>query len=150
MFALWLLRVLWRKWREGRLNAQLLGQLRRPAKKAAPEEPEQNPEIKELSDRFDEAIDLLRKMRFDGKASRFNLARFSRQHLYQLPWYVFIGAPGSGKTTALVNSGLNFTLADHFGKVALRGVEIGRASCRERVCQYVSFWVVGVTIKKKK
>ena len=26
--------------------------------------------------------------------------------LYDLPWYVFIGAPGSGKTTALVNSGL--------------------------------------------
>lgn len=122
MFALWLLRLLWRKWREGRLNAQLLGQLRRPAKKVAPEQPEQNPEIKELSGRFDEAIELLRKMRFDGKASRFSLARFSRQHLYQLPWYVFIGAPGSGKTTALVNSGLNFPLADRFGKVALRGV----------------------------
>ena len=25
-----------------------------------------------------------------------------------LPWYVFIGAPGSGKTTALLNSGLRF------------------------------------------
>lgn len=25
-----------------------------------------------------------------------------------LPWYVFIGAPGSGKTTALLNSGLKF------------------------------------------
>lgn len=122
LFAVWLLRVLWRKWREGRLNAQLLGQLRRPSKKAAPEEPEQNAEIKALSDRFDEAINLLRKMRFDGKASRFSLARFSRQHLYQLPWYVFIGAPGSGKTTALVNSGLNFPLAERFGKVALRGV----------------------------
>ena len=31
--------------------------------------------------------------------------------LYQLPWYMFIGAPGSGKTTALVNSGLRFPLA---------------------------------------
>ncbi|MCC2596538.1 type VI secretion system membrane subunit TssM [Pusillimonas sp. MFBS29] len=122
IFAVWLLRVLWRKWREGRLNAQLLGQLRRPAKKQKPEEPDPNPEIKELSDRFDEAIELLRKMRFDGKSSRFSLARFSRQHLYQLPWYVFIGAPGSGKTTALVNSGLNFPLAERFGKVALRGV----------------------------
>src|SRR3546814_14292061 len=28
--------------------------------------------------------------------------------------------------------------------------EIGRASCRERVCQYVSISVVGVSFKKKK
>jgi len=122
LFAIWLLRIVWRKWREGRLNAQLLSQLRRPAARPTPQAIEQNPEIKALSERFDEAIGLLRKMRFDGKASRWSLARFSRQHLYQLPWYVFIGAPGSGKTTALVNSGLNFPLAERFGKVALKGV----------------------------
>src|SRR3546814_9138298 len=28
-------------------------------------------------------------------------------------------------------------------------VEIGRASCRERVCQYVELWVVAVSLKKK-
>lgn len=50
------------------------------------------------------------------------MTRFSRQYLYQLPWYVIIGAPGAGKTTALVNSGLHFPLADRFGKSALRGV----------------------------
>src|SRR3546814_17015704 len=27
--------------------------------------------------------------------------------------------------------------------------EIGRASCRERVCQYVEIWVVAVSLKKK-
>ncbi|MDR7040143.1 type VI secretion system protein ImpL [Methylobacterium sp. BE186] len=32
-------------------------------------------------------------------------------HLYELPWYVIIGPPGSGKTTALVNSGLKFPLS---------------------------------------
>src|SRR3546814_13375070 len=31
-----------------------------------------------------------------------------------------------------------------------RTVEIGRASCRERVCQYVSISVVAVSLKKKK
>ena len=31
-------------------------------------------------------------------------------YLYDLPWYVIIGPPGSGKTTALVNSGLKFPL----------------------------------------
>src|SRR3546814_14378803 len=30
------------------------------------------------------------------------------------------------------------------------GGEIGRASWRERVCQYVSIWVVGVSLKKQK
>src|SRR5262249_12076042 len=35
---------------------------------------------------------------------------------------VFIGAPGAGKTTALVNSGLRFPLADRLGRDAVRGV----------------------------
>src|SRR3546814_16899674 len=34
--------------------------------------------------------------------------------------------------------------------VAQRFGEIGRASCRERVCQYVSISVVAVSLKKKK
>lgn len=123
MFGIWLLRLLWRKWREGRLNAQLLGQLRKPAKKTSKEEktPE-NAEVRELAERFDEAVDLLKKTRFENGERAAPWERFSRQYLYQLPWYVFIGAPGSGKTTALVNSGLNFPLADRFGKVGLRGV----------------------------
>jgi len=32
-------------------------------------------------------------------------------YLYDLPWYIIIGPPGAGKTTALVNSGLKFPLA---------------------------------------
>jgi len=34
-----------------------------------------------------------------------------RNFLYELPWYIVIGPPGAGKTTALVNSGLKFPLA---------------------------------------
>lgn len=37
------------------------------------------------------------------------------QYLYQLPWYVVLGASGSGKTTALKQSGLNFPLESTFG-----------------------------------
>lgn len=33
-----------------------------------------------------------------------------RNFLYELPWYMIIGPPGVGKTTALVNSGLKFPL----------------------------------------
>lgn len=32
-------------------------------------------------------------------------------YLYDLPWYVIIGPPGAGKTTALQNSGIEFPLA---------------------------------------
>ncbi|RYY13413.1 MAG: type VI secretion system membrane subunit TssM [Alphaproteobacteria bacterium] len=38
-------------------------------------------------------------------------------YLYDLPWYMFIGPPGAGKTTALTNSGLNFPLADAKGPI---------------------------------
>ena len=35
----------------------------------------------------------------------------SKTYLYDMPWYIIIGPPGSGKTTALVNSELKFPLA---------------------------------------
>ncbi len=41
-----------------------------------------------------------------------------RNYLYSRPWYVIIGPPGSGKTTALLNSGLRFPFAEQ----ALKGV----------------------------
>jgi type VI secretion system protein ImpL len=65
----------------------------------------------QLRKRFEEAIEALKKSKRKGAAN-----------LYELPWYVIIGPPGSGKTTVLVNSGLNFPLAQQFGKDALRGV----------------------------
>lgn len=45
-----------------------------------------------------------------------------RRSLYELPWYIMIGPPGSGKTTALLNSGLHFPLAEEFGRQAVKGV----------------------------
>lgn len=40
-----------------------------------------------------------------------------RDYLYSRPWYVIIGPPGSGKTTALINSGLRFPYSNQ----ALKG-----------------------------
>ena len=60
-------------------------------------------EAEQLSDRFANALDTLKSTKFGAKSGA--------KLLYQLPWYMFIGAPGSGKTTALVNCGLRFPLA---------------------------------------
>src|SRR5260370_25471172 len=43
-------------------------------------------------------------------------------YLYDLPWYVIIGPPGAGKTTALVNSGLKFPLSRGTAPAAGAGV----------------------------
>lgn len=69
-----------------------------------------SPEAAILRERFAEAVADLRSKRRGGHS------------LYDLPWYVIIGAPGSGKTTALVNSGLKFPVEQRTGKGALRGV----------------------------
>ncbi|MEM9343568.1 MAG: type VI secretion system membrane subunit TssM, partial [Pseudomonadota bacterium] len=49
-------------------------------------------------------------------------SKSGRRQLRELPWYVMIGPPGAGKTTAIVNSGLQFPLADTMGKEAIGGV----------------------------
>ena len=71
-------------------------------------------EFQLLNQRFSDALSTLSKLKFKGK----NKSRA----LYELPWYIIIGPPGSGKTTALVNSSLEFPLAEQFGKAALQGV----------------------------
>ncbi len=67
-------------------------------------------EMAEMRDKLREAMTKLRK------------SKTGRRSLYELPWYVMIGPPGAGKTTAIVNSGLQFPLADEFGKTAIGGV----------------------------
>ena len=51
-----------------------------------------------------------------------------RNFLYEIPWYIIIGPPGAGKTTALVNSGLNFPLAGSGSAQPVAGVG-GTRSC---------------------
>src|SRR5437763_13798601 len=49
-------------------------------------------------------------------------ARGTKGYLYEQPWYVIIGPPGAGKTTALLNAGLRFPLAAEMGQNAVAGV----------------------------
>ena len=57
-------------------------------------------EFRDLNNGFIEAINSL-------KSSSLNKQK-GKAALYALPWYMFIGPPASGKTTAILNAGLDF------------------------------------------
>lgn len=95
--------------------AQALGEAHNPQTELPQGESQSQEELQQLSQRFDQALSVLKK------TSQKSLLSGS-QYLYELPWYLVIGPPGSGKTTALINSGLHFPLSDTFGKDAIRGV----------------------------
>ena len=104
--AIWIAVVVIKRMRAGRASDQLVAAVVKQSK--ADERP--SAEALQLRERFEEATAFLKGKRKGGHT------------LYDLPWYVIVGAPGSGKTTALVNSGLNFPLEQRSGKGALRGV----------------------------
>ncbi len=123
LWLLWLVKQLIRWWRERNVNGALLSQLAKmQTVKPGEGQVVGSEEVAELNRRFKEAADVLKKTRFSANEKGGLLAGLSKQYVYQLPWYAFIGAPGSGKTTALVNAGLTFPLAEQFGKAAIRGV----------------------------
>ncbi|MEO5659856.1 MAG: type VI secretion system membrane subunit TssM [Polaromonas sp.] len=67
-----------------------------------------------------EEVELLRKRMLEAvqkiKSSRLGETS-GIAALYELPWYMIIGNPAAGKSTAIANSGLQFPLADKTGKV---------------------------------
>jgi type VI secretion system protein ImpL len=83
------------------------------ASRAAVEEM-QSKEVAELRRKFEHALQSLKTARSKGWRGS--------QYLYELPWYVIIGAPGCGKTTLLANSGLRFPLSGKVDRDDIQGV----------------------------
>jgi type VI secretion system protein ImpL len=109
LWAAWVGRIAWRAYQRRRVNAALLQGLG-----AGPSASDKEAQL--LATRFNEAV-----LRLKAVKGRTWLG--GGQHLYELPWYVFVGAPGSGKTTALMNAGLQFLLGDTAGgKASVQGV----------------------------
>lgn len=112
--------VIWRlvSWGlENKQNNDLLDGIEEAEAEAAAANPDQertSEELSQISGRFRDALGVLRQSRFKATGNS--------KALYQLPWYIIIGPPGSGKTTALVNSGLDFPLAQSLGKESLGGI----------------------------
>jgi len=76
--------------------------------------PEDRAEIQALHKQFQEGIEAL-------KRSKLGSGKSGERALYELPWYVIVGPPGAGKTTALRHSGLSFPFLDPSGG-GVRGV----------------------------
>ena len=73
-------------------------------------DPKQSSDAGMLAEKMTDAIQTL-------KSSSKSKGNF----LYELPWYVIIGPPGAGKTTALLNSGLKFPLLGATNKAPVSG-----------------------------
>ncbi|AFL74249.1 type VI secretion system membrane subunit TssM [Thiocystis violascens] len=96
-------------------NRQLMEQLAAgPEPAADPAKLASEDELRALRERFDQALATLKES--GGKQ------KLGGRWVYQLPWYLIIGPPGCGKTTALLHSGLRFPLAERLGQDAIHGI----------------------------
>ncbi len=118
LYFFWLISLFWRrKGITGRILARFGRMKQSVAEKT--EQAAQGDEFRELQARFTDATKTLRHLRVQGISRGFF---WRRRFLYELPWYVFIGPSGAGKTTALRNAGLNFTGDPDAAKSAMSAV----------------------------
>src|SRR5262245_17495537 len=86
------------------------------AQQALNARPERRAEIQELQRQVQTGIQALKSSKLAKGKTHGGAA------LYALPWYVIIGPPGAGKTTALKHSGLVFPYAHPNSGGGVRGV----------------------------
>ncbi|WP_052106830.1 type VI secretion system membrane subunit TssM [Novilysobacter defluvii] len=102
----WLLVLAVRRYRARRaaegLDAMVAGQADQAVADA---EPAGKAQAEALRERMGEAVRAI-------KSSRIGQAKGTAA-LYELPWYVIIGNPAAGKSTAILNSGLRFPFEDN-------------------------------------
>ena len=77
--------------------------------------------VSETEKKESDEIVLKDKMK-DALATLKTASGGRKDYLYDLPWYLLIGPPGSGKTTALINSGLKFPLSRGATPAAIAGI----------------------------
>jgi len=87
---------------------------------AASARPDLKADIDAMQHEFLKAVQALKSSKLGGKKGA--------EALYALPWYMIIGPPGSGKSTALRNSGLRFPYMSKSGG-AVQGVG-GTRNCQ--------------------
>ena len=97
LWIIWLLRVLFRQLAAIRANKAFVAELA-----TAPPEDARAPgaeNVDEVNTKFAEIMEQMKRSKLGG-----------RKFLRDMPWYLIIGPPGTGKTTALRQSGLHFPI----------------------------------------
>ncbi|MBN1610127.1 MAG: type VI secretion system membrane subunit TssM [Polyangiaceae bacterium] len=102
--------------RAAALERELLRQAERQANQVRPD---RRPEILALLAQMKAALDILKRSKLGGGG---------KAALYALPWYVVIGPPAAGKTTALSKSGLGFITPQGASDAKVRGTA-GTRNC---------------------
>lgn len=115
MYALYGLYGLWRALRN---NDDLLARFLSFGKEAGKDETGRE-EIKTITATVHRALVQLKGLRGRGGLRRLFEGK---RYLYELPWYMIVGSAGAGKTTALLNAGLQFPLARQMGNASKRMV----------------------------
>ncbi|MDO6384663.1 type VI secretion system membrane subunit TssM [Uliginosibacterium sp. 31-12] len=106
----WVLMRLWRAHRARKGAEAISGMLEAEAERAVQAAtPDKRPEVEALRKRMLDAVKTIKTSKL-GELS-------GNAALYELPWYLVIGNPAAGKSSAIVNSGLNFPFSDVTGNV---------------------------------
>ncbi len=97
ILILWLFSVLLGQLRAARKNQMFVSELAAPVVQAAPKAGEAN--LAEINQKFQGILNEMKRSKLGN-----------RKFLRDMPWYMMIGPPGTGKTTALRQSGLHFPI----------------------------------------
>jgi Uncharacterized protein conserved in bacteria len=130
VIALWLLVWVVRRLRARRANNKLGEMLEQQAEKQTETGPAPTParqaELDVLRTRLVDAVKTIKTSKI-GQMS-------GGSALYELPWYIVIGNPAAGKSSAVLNSGLQFPFADKNNAVihGIGGTRNATGSSRRR------------------
>lgn len=111
LLLVWLGCWLYKRWKARRAASKLENVLEQQATQPAPASSDgaRRDDVAALRQRMLDAINTIKTSKLGQKSGA--------AALYELPWYMVIGNPAAGKSTAIANSGLQFPFADEGGKI---------------------------------